>query len=105
MLYILEMSIDPLYVAYVLGGLLLILIGWIVRLEIKIRKLLSGKDGKSLEDSIVSYKKEVDKLSQFQKEASLYFLNIEKRFIAAISEGLAYAQYEGTPCRIKRKTG
>ena len=38
------MIFDPLYITYVLVGLVVILIGWIIRLEIKIGGFLKGKD-------------------------------------------------------------
>ena len=73
------MTIDPLIVTYGLVACIVILIGWIVRLEIKIHKLLKGKDAKSLEDSIVTSLENLDKLNIFQREAISYFENIERR--------------------------
>ena len=73
------MIFDPLFITYAQVGLIVILIGWIIRLEIKIHKLLIGKSGKSLEDSIVNAGKNLEKLNIFQREAISYFEDIEKR--------------------------
>ena len=73
------MIFDPLYITYALVGFIVILIGWVIRLEVKIKKLLIGKDAKSLEDSIINAKENLEKINDFQNEALLYFKNIEKR--------------------------
>src|SRR5574343_1817324 len=70
---------NPIFFVYALVALTIILIGWIVRLEMKIKRLLIGKDAKSLEDSIVSARANLDKLNNFQKEVISHFGNVEKR--------------------------
>jgi hypothetical protein len=61
------MLFDPLLITYGLIGCVVILIGWLVRLEIKIRRMVRGKNGASLEDSIVSAHDNLQKLNEFQK--------------------------------------
>ena len=74
------MFIDPLLIPYYAGGLLVIvLLIWIIRIEVKIHKLLSGKDAKSLEDSIGKTIKDLGDLQTFQKESISYFKNVEGR--------------------------
>ena len=73
------MFFDPLIISYALIGVIVILIGWIVRLEIKIHRMLKGKNVASLEDSIVESIQNLDKLNTFQREAISYFENIEAR--------------------------
>lgn len=92
------MILDPLYIIYGLLAISIILIGWIIRLEIKIKKLLIGKDAKSLEDSIVGAKENLLKLNTFQQEASLYFKNIEKRLHRSLqaTETLRFNPFKGT---------
>ena len=92
------MIFDPLYIIYGLLATSIILIGWIIRLEIKIKKLLIGKDAKSLEDSIVGAKENLLKLNSFQQEASLYFKNIEKRLHRSLqaTETLRFNPFKGT---------
>lgn len=74
-----EILSNPSFVNYALISCILILIVWIIRLEIRISKLLFGKNGSSIEDSLVSAKENLEKLNQFQKEAMGYFENVEKR--------------------------
>ncbi|KND47753.1 MAG: hypothetical protein AB201_02345 [Parcubacteria bacterium C7867-006] len=92
------MIFDPLYITYGLIALVVILVGWNLRLEIKIKKLLIGKDAKSLEDSIVSAKDNLEKLNTFQKESSLYFRNIEKRLNRSLQsvETIRFNPFKGT---------
>ncbi|MCX6701611.1 MAG: DUF4446 family protein [Candidatus Zambryskibacteria bacterium] len=89
---------DPLFVTYGLISCIVILIGWIVRIEIKMWKLLRGKNGKSLEDSIVSAHENLEKLNEFQKESILYFINIEKRLNRSIQavETIRFNPFKGT---------
>ncbi len=92
------MNFDPLYLTYALLGLTVILIIWIIRLEIKIGKFVKGKDGKSLEDSIVSGHKNLEKLNEFQKEVIGHFINVEKRLKRSIQsvETIRFNPFKGT---------
>lgn len=92
------MIFDPAYITYGLIALCIILIGLIIRLEIKIKKLLIGKDAKSLEDSITNAKDNLEKLNVFQREATLYFKNIENRLRRSLqsAETLRYNPFKGT---------
>mgnify|MGYP001619086999 CR=1 FL=1 len=92
------MIFDPLYVTYALLGSIVILIGWIIRLEIKLGRFLKGKDGKSLEDSIVSGNKNLEKLNEFQKEVIGHFINVEKRLKRSIQavETMRFNPFKGT---------
>jgi hypothetical protein len=78
------MNLDPIYIGYALIALFLILIGWIVRLEIKVKRLLYGKDAKSLEDSVLASIENLKKLNDFQKEVINHFINVEKRLRRSI---------------------
>lgn len=46
---------------YILGGITIFLLLWIVRLEIKLHRFLKGKDAKSLEDSFMLIKNSTDR--------------------------------------------
>lgn len=89
---------NPIFFVYVLIGLSLVLIGWIVRLEIKIKRLLIGKDAKSLEESIVSAKVNLDKLNDFQKEVISHFSNVERRLNRSVQavETMRFNPFKGT---------
>lgn len=92
------MIFDPIYLTYGLVAIVVILVGWIIRLEVKIKKLLIGKDAKSLEDSIVNTKENLEKLNLFQRESSLYFKNIEKRLHRSLQaiETIRFNPFKGT---------
>ena len=92
------MTFDPLYITYALIALNVILIGWTVRLEIKIKRLLFGQSGKSLEDSIVHSLENLDKLNQFQREAINHLIYIEKRLSRSIQsvETIRFNPFKGT---------
>ncbi len=89
---------NPIFFVYVLTGLTVVLIGWIIRLEIKIKSLLIGKDAKSLEDSIVSAKVNLEKLNDFQKEVISHFSNVERRLNRSVQavETLRFNPFKGT---------
>lgn len=89
---------NPIFFVYVLAGLILVLVGWIIRLEIKVKRLLIGKDARSLEDSIVSTKVNLDKLNLFQNEVTKHFSNVEKRLNRSIQavETLRFNPFKGT---------
>lgn len=73
------MPIDPNILVYILIGISLILLGWIIRLEVRIHRLLGGSDARSLEDSIVHAKKDIENLEAFKKDSLNYFTDVEKR--------------------------
>lgn len=78
------MQIDPTLLTYILGGIIVILVGWIIRLEIRINRLLIGKDSRSLEDSIVHAKKDIENLQTFKKDSLNYFTDVEDRLSRSI---------------------
>jgi len=51
----------------------------LLRLEIKMKNLLKGSSGKSLEDSIFSSMKRIENIELFEKESKEYFKNLEHR--------------------------
>lgn len=62
-----------------LGALIVILLGWIIRLEMRIKRLVRGKGARSIEDSILSLDKDVTTLHQFRNELEQYLEAAEKR--------------------------
>jgi hypothetical protein len=91
------MQIDPILLTYILYGIIVILIGWIIRLEIRISRLLIGKDSRSLEDSIVHAKKDIENLHVFKKDSLHYFTNIEDRLSRSIQsvETIRFNPFKG----------
>jgi len=89
---------NPLFVIYVLSVIVIIFTVWLVRLEIKMRRLLKGKDAKSLEDTILHNVESIKQMRVFQKEAVNYFENIENRLSRSIQsvETIRFNPFKGT---------
>ncbi len=89
---------NQLYITYALIGVVVILLGWIIKLEMRLRKFLIGKDAKTLEDSIVSAKINLEKLNDFQKEVVSHFTNVERRLNRSVQavETLRFNPFKGT---------
>ncbi|MFA7216744.1 MAG: DUF4446 family protein [Candidatus Paceibacterota bacterium] len=92
------MVIDPLFIAYIAGGVSLLLFIWIIRLEMKLRKFMSGKSAKSLEDTIILMKKEITDLKRFEEESISYFKNVEMRLHRSIQgiKTIRFNPFKGT---------
>ena len=92
------MTFDPSYVTYGLVACILIFLVWIVRLEVKMKRLVSGKNGRSLEDAIVGSLENLDKLNNFQREAINHFINVEKRLNRSVQavETIRFNPFKGT---------
>lgn len=83
---------------FILAASILILIGWIIRLEMRLKRLLSGKDGKSLEDSIVSIKHGIEELRAARKNADIQYADLRGRLRKSIQrvETLRFNPFRGT---------
>lgn len=93
-----SLTSNPLIVIYSLISLVIILIGWSIRLEIKVKRLLIGKDARSLEDSIIGANTNLERLNNFQKETISHFKNVEKRLNRSIQavETIRFNPFKGT---------
>lgn len=89
---------NQLYVIYALSFVVLLLIGLVIRLNLKVKKLLIGKDAKSLEDSIVKAGENLNSLNVFQNDVIKHFKNIEKRLSRSIQavETIRFNPFKGT---------
>jgi len=91
-------TIDTTMMIYVLLGLTVILIVWIIRLETRINKLLQGKNIDSIEDAIVKINEDSKTLHSFRNDSVEYLKNIEarlKRSVQAV-ETIRYNPFKGT---------
>jgi len=79
------MAIDTNTLFLALIGITALLAILVIHLEIKVYKLLRGKDAKTLEDTIVTLTKETDSLKESRKEIESYLAIVEKRLRRAIS--------------------
>lgn len=91
-------TIDPSLMIYVLLGLVLILAIWILMLESRIRKIMGGRDAKSLEHMISKIHDDVESLRQFQRDSIEYLKNIEARLKRSIQsvETIRFNPFKGT---------
>lgn len=91
------MPIDLTLSSYILIGIVLILVGWIIRLEVRINRLLKGSDARSLEDSIVQSKKDIENLETFKKDSLDYWTSVEKRLNRSIQsvETIRFNPFKG----------
>lgn len=93
-----QISLDTASMIYILLGLIIALVLWIVKLEIRIRKMLRGKDVHSIEDAVVKLHSDIIHLQKFQGESIEYLKNIEarlKRSIQAV-ETVRFNPFKGT---------
>jgi hypothetical protein len=90
--------LDNTTMIYALLGLVLILALWIFRLEMRMKNLSSGKDGKSLEDSIILIRKGLEELNHFRDESIEYLKLIEVRLKRSIQsvETIRFNPFKGT---------
>ncbi len=82
----------------ILAGVTAILAIWVIRLEVRIRRLLSGKNGKSLEESILSIKSGVDELRLARKHGDMRYADLRERLRRSISriETVRFNPFRGT---------
>ena len=67
------------YIIGVLSVIFVLLIIWTARLEIRINKLLRGKNAESLESSIFNLGEEINSLQSFQEDMKKYLTDVERR--------------------------
>lgn len=83
---------------FIILGLILILVIWIFRLEFRLKNLLSGGDGKSIEESINTLKKGLEELKHFEHGSMEYFKSVEKRLKRSVQsvETIRFNPFKGT---------
>jgi hypothetical protein len=64
--------------------LVILLIVWIIRLEVRVKRLMRGKSGFSLENSFTDMQKDIDTFIKFRGELEKYLKTIEKRVSKSI---------------------
>lgn len=82
----------------VLIGLVVVLAGLVIHLEIRIWRLVSGGNGKSLEGTIMSLKKGLEEEQRFKKEMEGYLTEVERRLIRGVRavEVIRFNAFQGT---------
>lgn len=94
-----NMPLDTIHIIlYVLIAIVIILLSVLVRLEIRIRHLMRGKNSHSLEDSFNSMRVDIDELHRFRNELESYLTLVEKRVRRSIQsiETIRFNPFKGT---------
>lgn len=75
-----------------------ILLAIVIRLEIRIKRLMCGEKGASLESSFNSMQKDIENLHDFRKELEEYLKNVERRLRRSVQavETVRYNPFKGT---------
>lgn len=91
-------NIDNTILIYLLGAVALLLFIWIIRLEVRLSRLLIGKNARTLEDSFLNVSGEIRELKQFTKEMEHYLANVEKRLKMSTQaiETVRFNPFKGT---------
>jgi hypothetical protein len=92
------MIIDNTILIYVLGAVCIFLVIWIVRLEIRVSRLLVGKNAKTLEDSFVAITNDLKHFHIFTEEMKNYLAIVERRLQRSIQgiETVRFNPFKGT---------
>lgn len=69
---------------YVLLGINVFLAIWFLRIELRLNKFMRGKNGESLEQSIVTLSKDTKDLQTFKKEASKGMSLLNEKILTSI---------------------
>jgi hypothetical protein len=75
---------------------IILLIAWIIRLEIKFRRLTAGKSG-NIEESIVHLKNNQKEVEKFTSEMEKYLTDVEKRLQKSVQavETIRFNAFDG----------
>jgi len=92
------MNIDLAIIVYILCGVLTLAVFWIVKLEIRMKNLLRGQDGKSLETTIFTTQKDVQSLEKSKNQIETYLKNVEQRLQQSIQniETIRFNPFKGS---------
>ena len=84
-------------IIYSLGILSVILLTVIIRLETRIKRLMRGQNGASLEEAFNSMRKDIEGLHGFQNEMKGYLTHVEKRLRRSVQavETVRYNPFKG----------
>ena len=76
--------IDTTTLVYVALGIAALLLVWVLALQLKLRKLLIGKDIQSLEKTFISISKDLETLKNFKKTSEVLHQNFDERLQRSI---------------------
>jgi hypothetical protein len=82
----------------ILIGVIVLLIGWIIRLEMRLSRIFRGKAGSDLEDVLRGVSEDVKQLHSFRRESMDYYKNVEARLRRSVQavETVRFNPFKGT---------
>ncbi|MBU6430940.1 MAG: DUF4446 family protein [Patescibacteria group bacterium] len=88
--------IPDIYLIYASLALLILAIGWLIRFEIKLRRLLGGKN-QSLDNAISEIRKDLSAITEYKDESEKYLENVERRLRKSITgvETIRFNPFKG----------
>lgn len=92
------MTLDTTTLLYIVGGFTVVLGILVVRLELKLRKFLLGKNAATLEDSIADLDRRAEEFAAFRKEIEKYLEGVERRLKQSVSgvETVRFNPFKGS---------
>lgn len=83
---------------YALIGITILLVLWIIKMEMRLTRMLRGKTGKDIEDTIISLEKDINEMKDFRLQSIGYMKNIEARLKRSIqsAETIRFNPFKGT---------
>jgi len=88
--------IPDLYLIYASLALLILAIGWLIRFEIKLRRLLGGKN-QSLDKAISEIRKELSAIMKYRDAEEKYLESVERRIRKSVTgvETIRFNPFKG----------
>ena len=84
------------YLIYASLALLILAIGWLIRFEIKLRRLLGGKN-QSLDKAISEIRKDLSAIMEYRDESEKYLETVERRIRKSVTgvETIRFNPFKG----------
>lgn len=75
---------DITLITYILGGIIIVLIIWIIRLEMRLGKFWRGKNGADIEATLQDILNNIKELEKNQHEIGTHVLHLDKKLRSSI---------------------
>jgi hypothetical protein len=84
-------------ILYIFIAIIIVLVIWIVRIELKLKTLLRGKNGVSLEGTFKEIQEDLKKMGVFKEDIEKYLTSVEKRLKRSIqgAETISFKAFGG----------
>lgn len=92
--------LDPttlLYILLSIGLVAVLLVAWVIRLEIKLRRFTVGKSGASLEENFARLEEQYNATLNFRRDVETYLLSVEERLRRSLqgAETVRFNPFQG----------